>query len=227
MAETEEIDFGDPLILAEFSLSELRSFYHEATRHFGSRLAGLGARSKNASPEDEESDYLAGKMEEVEGFLDLVQNFGLVGVYRTFEMFLRNVVDQQRRAGAISGKTGRHVDKLRKQLKELGVELTKPPFQWQEIKKLQKIRNCIAHNEGWVDKQYVSKLKGCGVPVEEGHRLRLPKGYFLEGLQLVAKTCSLVIEKCREARKPRGHWWTRLAGWLLRGAAKRENNENG
>jgi hypothetical protein len=201
MAEIEEVDLGDPLMLAEFSLSELRSFYHEATKHFGSRLAGFEARFKNTSPEDEESDYLVGRIEEVEGFLDLVQNFGLVGVYRTFEMFLRNVVDQQRRAGVISGGTKRYVDDLKDQLKEIGVEMTQPPFQWQQIRKLQKIRNCIAHNEGWLDGERVSDLRGCGLPVQEGQYLRLPEGYFLEALELVDQTCRLVVDRCAEARK--------------------------
>jgi hypothetical protein len=226
MGDIEEVQFGDPLILAEFSIGELRSLYHEAKNHFDLRLAGLEARSKNVSLEDEESDYLAVWMEDVEGFLDLIEHFGVIGAYRTLEIFLSNVVDQLRKGGFIEGKTERYLDGLKDQLKEIGVDLTRRPFRWQAIKKLQKIRNCIAHNEGWVDKRNVSKLKGCGLSVQEGHCLKLPKGYFLEASQLVYNTCQLVTENCRGARKQRRHWWTRFASWLLRSARKRENNED-
>ena len=201
MGETEEFEFGDPLILAKFSIDELRSFHHVANNHFSLRLAGLEARSEKVSPEDEESDDLAARMEELEGFMDLVEYFGVVGAYRTFEIFLHNVVNQLRNGGFIEGKRERYLHDLKDRFNEIGVKLTQPPFHWQEIKKLQKIRNCIAHNEGWVDKRNVSKVRGCGLPVEEGHRLKLPKGYFLEASQLVDKTCALVIEKCAEASK--------------------------
>ena len=206
MGEIKEVQFGDPLILAEFSIGEIRSFYDEAKDHFGLRLAGLEARSKNVSPEDEESDDLAGQMEEVACLLDLNLHFGVVGVYRTFETFLRNVVDQLRTVGFIEGKTKRYLDALKDQLREVGVDLTQPPFQWQEIDRLRVIRNCLAHGDGWVDSQDVSKLRDYTLPVEEGEGspLRLPSGYFLEASALVASTCKLVIERCAAARRGRG-----------------------
>jgi hypothetical protein len=214
MGEMEEVQFGDPLILAEFSIDELRSFYHKAKDHFGLRLAGLEARSKNVSPGDEESDDLAGRMEEVAGLLDLNEHFGVVGVYRTFETFLRNVIHRHRSEGVIKGKKKRekkgkkesYLDRLRNQLKEIGVEPTEPPFQLGEIEKLHTIRNCLAHGDGWVDSEDVSKLRDYTLPVEdgEGSPLRLPSGYFLEASALVASTCKLVIERCAEARRGRG-----------------------
>ena len=205
MGEIEEVQFGDPLMLAEFSIGELRSFYHEAKGHFGLRLAGLEARSNNVSPEDEESDDLAHRMEEVAGLLDLNEHFGVVGAYRTFEIFLRNVVNQLRDQGVIQGKTKSYLDGLKDQLREVGVDLERPPFQWQEINKLREIRNCIAHS-GWVDSQHVSELRDYTLPVEEGQGspLRLPGGYFLEASALVVSTCRLVVERCAEARTGRG-----------------------
>jgi hypothetical protein len=210
MGEMEEVEFGDPLILARFSIDELTSFYHQAKKHFASRLAGLEARSKSVSREEEESDYLADRMEEVEGLLNLVEYFGVIGAYRTFEIFLGNVVDQLRKEGFVEGSTEPHLGGLKKQLKEFGVDLTQPPFRWEEIKKLQTIRNCIAHSDGWVDSRYVSQLRDYTLPVEEeekkkehGSPLRLPSGYFLEASALVASTCGLVIEKCAEVRRGR------------------------
>ena len=75
LADIEEVHSGDLLWLATFSLGELKGFHNETTKHLGSRLAGLEA-------DDDERHYLAGVME-VKGILDLVQNFGVVGVYRT------------------------------------------------------------------------------------------------------------------------------------------------
>jgi hypothetical protein len=210
MGETEEVEFGDPIILARFSIDELTSFYHEAKNHFSSRLAGLEARSKSVSPEDEDSNYLAGQMEEVACLLDLNEHFGVLGAYRTFETFLRNVVDQLRKEGFIEGSTNRYLDPLKKQLKKFGVDLERPPFQWLEIDKLRNIRNCIAHGGGWVESRYVSQLRDYTLPVEgegeeqqRGSPLRLPGGYFLGASALVASTCELVIEKCAEVRRGR------------------------
>ena len=209
MGEMEEVEFGDPLILARFSIDELTSFYHQAKNHFASRLAGLEARSKGVSREDEESDYLAGRMEEVACLLDLNERFGVLGAYRTFETFLRNVVDQLRKEGFIEGKRESYLNGLKEQLKKFGVDLEQPPFQWLEIDKLRNIRNCIAHGDGWVDRRYVSQLRDYTLPVEEeenrehGSPLRLPSGYFLEASALVASTCGLVIEKCAEVRRGR------------------------
>jgi hypothetical protein len=223
MGEIEEVEFGDPLILAQFSLDELRSFCREAKNHFGSRLAGLEARSKSVSPEDEESDYLADQVEDVQGLLDLAEYFGAIGAYRIFEIFLRSVVDQLRAKGFIEGKTERYLNPLKDQFKKIGVRLTQPPFRWQEIKKLQTIRNCIVHSDGWVDSQDVCKLRDYTLRVDDGGEspLRLPSSYFLEASQLAAETCELVTEKCRGARRQRRHWWTRLSSWLLRSVWKR------
>jgi len=206
MSDIEEVDFDDPVLMARITLSELKRFYDEATKHFDAQFARLEMCAKSTLPEDDdESEYLSVMMEELEGMSDLVQKFGVIGIYRTFEIFLRKAVGRQRMAGAvISGQTARYVDKLKDQLKEIGVELTQPPFQWQEITKLREIRNCIAHNEGWVDKESASILRSYGLPAEEGHCLKLPKGYFLEALELVDKTCELIIEKCGEARKQGG-----------------------
>lgn len=153
MGEIEEVEFGHPLILAQISIHELRTFYHDARGHFGSRVAGLEALAEKTSPEDEESDYLVARMEEVEGFLDLVEYFGVIGAYRTFEIFLREVVNKLRNRGLVEGKTERYLDDLKDQFKEIGVWLVQPPFQWREIRKLQAIRNCIVHNEGLVNKK--------------------------------------------------------------------------
>jgi len=203
VADVEEVELGDPLLLARMTLEELKRFCEEGTKHFDAELARLEMRAKSASPQDDdESDYLANMMEELEGVLDLVQKFGIIGIYRALETFLRTVVNQQREAGVvISDQKALYLDQLKVRLKKIGVELTQPPFQWREVQKLHKIRNCIVHNEGWVDKTDAAILKNYQLSVEEGHCLKLPKGYFLEALKLVDKTCELVTEKCREARR--------------------------
>jgi hypothetical protein len=233
MAEIEEVCFGDPLVLARITLRELKSFYDEGTKHFEAELARLEMRSKNTSREDDESDYLSDMMGELEALLDLLQEFGILGIYRTLEVFLQKVADRlskdgvlistrldrpkdrgkvflrrvasclRRKGEGIPGQTAR-LDQLKDRFKEVGVELTQPPFQWREITKLRKIRNCIAHNEGWVDRKQAPILKSYQLRVEEGNRLKLPKGYFLEALRLVEETCELVTDKRKETREQGG-----------------------
>jgi hypothetical protein len=70
--------------------------------------------------------------------------------------------------------------------------------------KLQKIRNCITHNEGLVDANNAPFLRGVNLSVQEGHRIKLPTDYFQESLKLIGDTCELIIDKCREARKKEG-----------------------
>jgi len=78
-----------------------------------------------------------------------MQEFPIIGVFRSPERFLRLFLNRQRHAGVvISDETARYLDSLKDQYIEIGIELTQPPFDWREIKKLQKIRNCIAHDEG-------------------------------------------------------------------------------
>src|SRR5437879_877754 len=100
MPSIEEVEFGDPLFLARITLSELKRFYEEETKHFEAEVARLQMRAKSPSPQDDdESDYLSDMTEQLEGMLDLVQKFGITGIYGTFERFLRIVVNQQRHAG--------------------------------------------------------------------------------------------------------------------------------
>lgn len=204
--------FGIPLEAVRITLRELKGFYEDGTRQFNAQVARLQMRAKELSPEDyDQTDYLSDLMTELEGMRDLMQEFAIIGVFRSLERFLRLFLNRQRHAGVvISDETARYLDSLKDQYKEIGIELTQPPFDWREIKKLQKIRNCIAHDEGWIDEKRAAELRSCQLSVKKNDWIKLPQGYFFEPLKLVDKTCELVIDKCREAARagkvPRMNW---------------------
>jgi hypothetical protein len=201
--------------LARFSIDELTGFYHEAIKHFGSRLAALEARLKDVSPEDQERDHLEVQGEELADLLNLAECFGVVGAFRTFETFMRNVIHRHRSKGVIKSKKKRkkkgkkegYGELLKNQLEEIGVTPAEPPFQLKEIEKLKAIRDRIAHGIEWVESEHASELEGYieQLKLEDGstwrYLLKVPRGYFLEGSALVASTCKLVSEKSAEARR--------------------------
>jgi hypothetical protein len=85
------------------------------------------------------------------------------------------------------------------QLKSIGVDLKGPPFEWNEITKLRKIRNLIGHEEAWVDKESKKQLASFGLTVKEDDWLKLPDAYFLDAWNLVDRTCQLVVQECLKA----------------------------
>jgi hypothetical protein len=157
-----------------------------------------------SADDDDEMDYLRDVRDQREGIIELNREFAIVGVFRTLERFLRLFLDPRRHPGfAIPAAKGSRLEHLKRQYKAIGVDLTRPPFEWREVKKLQEIRNCIAHDEGWIDADRAAALRSYQFPVKKNDRIKLPKGYFVEAYSLVDRTCQFVIEKCREAAKTR------------------------
>jgi hypothetical protein len=142
-------------VLARITLNELKRFHDEASKHFKMEITELQRRATEIAAEDDDSlDYLSDKNAQLEGLLDLEQEFGILGLFRTLERFLRSVLTRLREIGApVSKKEIQYLDGMVNQLKGIGVDLGASPFEWNEITKLRKIRNLIAHEEAWVDKK--------------------------------------------------------------------------
>ncbi len=185
--------------LARISLRELKRFHDEARRHFNMEIAKLEKRATEmAAADDDTQDYLAEMYAQWEGLLDLKQEFGILGLFRTLERFLGLVLIHLREIGAPVSERVRFSD-MAKQFKKIGVDLKASPFQWSEITKLQKIRNLIAHEEAWVDKETKKELASFGLAVNENDWLKLPDGYFLDAWKLVDRTCQSVVQECLKA----------------------------
>jgi hypothetical protein len=207
MADIEEVGldwrFGIPLEFARITLRELKRFYDEGEKQFATEIAKLEMQAKGVSADDDDQmDYLGDVRDQREGIVELNREFAIVGIFRTFERFLRLFLDPRRHPGfAIPAPKGSRLKDLEGQYKAIGVDLTRLPFEWRDIKKLQEIRNCITHDEGWIDAKRAGALRSYQFPVKENDWIELPEDYFVEAYNLVQRTCRLVIEECRKAAK--------------------------
>jgi len=185
--------------LAKISLIELKRFHDEARRHFKREIAEIEKEVAGIDAVDDEAqDYLSCMYSQWEELFDLKQEFGIFGLFRMLERILRLVLMHLREIGAPVTERVRFKE-MAKQFKSIGVDLRASPFEWEEITKLQKIRNQICHEESWVDRKSKKDLASFGLCAKENDWLRIPDEYFLEASNLVDRTCRLVVQGCLKA----------------------------
>jgi hypothetical protein len=63
-------------------------------------------------------------------------------------------------------------------------------------KRLQEIRNCIVHADGWITDNFVGRLRKVGISVRPDTSLKLPKDYFENAWSLVNTTYRAVYKDC-------------------------------
>lgn len=113
-----------------------------------------------------------------------------------FERFLRSKLQQLKSLGhKVANEKAWRLDDLKTEFAAIGVRLTEPAVDWQEIKKLQAIRNCIAHNDGWIDEESFEKLAPYGFEHRQTF-LALPENYFADTLSLIGRMCRKVTADC-------------------------------
>ena len=135
---------------------------------------------------------------------ELKRHFSIVGLFTVFEMFLRKTLQELYLAGADVPKQQPNLHKIHKMkeiFKAAGVPITEPDHDWNSIKKLQAIRNCITHLDGRPDKKPVQKLKDYNCHVSEGVWMELPARYFEENADLVERICERIVKDCQNAVK--------------------------
>ncbi len=118
-------------------------------------------------------------------------------------MFIRNTLQELYLAGADVPKLNKRwcLDKMKEIFKAAGVPITEPDRDWNSIKKLQAIRNCITHLDGRPDEETVRQLKGYNCHVIKGVWMKLPASYFEESADLVERICECIVEDCQNAVK--------------------------
>ena len=79
------------------------------------------------------------------------------------------------------------------EFRRLGIDFEKRPFAWQRVKALSEIRNCIAHDDGWVTDHREASLRALGIKAKKDSFLSLRKGDFLSALKFVERTCNQVL----------------------------------
>src|ERR1700677_3337082 len=78
------------------------------------------------------------------------------------------------------------------------INMHRRPFNWKALERLQEIRNCIVHADGWITDDFVSRFAKVGMKVKEDTPLKLPANYFEDAWELVDHTYKAVYEQCTE-----------------------------
>ena len=89
-----------------------------------------------------------------------------------------SLVIEQLRAGGATVRTkrkGSKLDQLRKEFRQVEIDLEKPPFSWNALNQMRVLRNCIAHTDGWITEAFAEKLKNVGIGAKEDTPLGPPR----------------------------------------------------
>ena len=193
--------------LARTYISGLRRFYDEGEMHFNIGVKDLGDETDHFKPEEWDSgegDHYIDLHGELEESRELTRDFSIVGLFRVFEKFLRDTLRHLLRTGPDRAKRDPRdqwsLAEMKEIFKEIGVPVTKPDGDWNSIKKLQAIRNCIVHSGGRADKQRTKKLERYKIPVDQS-KMVLPDGYFEKSADLIERVCKRIAKDCGTAVK--------------------------
>jgi len=122
--------------------------------------------------------------------------FGVLSVHAVFDRFLFWVFQDMKSLGIIKGETVSKpwllLDGYKDLFKKAGIILSQPPSNWNDLKKLQALRNVIAHHHGRVLKEHEKKLKPYGCKV--GDPIVITEEYFRSAVRLVEETCSRIVK---------------------------------
>ena len=193
------------LILFRVQIRELSSFYDEGEEHFDFGLDKLRVKIDKLTDVEWElhEDFYIGQRDDLESLRELKRQFAAVGLFNVFESFLRNTLDHLRCSNVPvpkrKPKEQWYLDKMKEVFAKIGVPITEPGRDWNAIKKLQTIRNCITHLGSRPDEEAVQKLKGYNFEVREDVWMELPPGYFDESVDLVQRVGERIVRDCQTA----------------------------
>ena len=188
------------------SIDRLQTIYAEATEHAASELGALDDQMDQLTPEerDEFSDGYLSVFESLDKMRELKERLCIVGLFTTFERFLRQTLQEFSSSAPARSKCihRMHLVEMKKEFSDLGVSITTPDSDWQGIMKLKEVRNCITHSGGHPDEERAKKLRNCKILVDESGMV-LAEGYFEESCGLIKRACERITEACRNALKER------------------------
>jgi hypothetical protein len=193
--------------LREIDLDTIVDFYDHSAGNFQKKIEAI--HKKCASRPDSywkedlgmgttRGELVSEERQQLEHMLEMNGYFGVLGVYSVFERCLHETFDDMKRLKLIKDKQYQKkpfltLDQYKDCFKPVGINLTQPPFGWDDIKKLQALRNAIAHQDGYVVPENLEKLKAYGYKV--GEEVNISEQYFRSAVKLVKESCSLVAEK--------------------------------
>lgn len=185
---------------SEAHLQGLRDFHLDLERHSGEAMAAWERACDGAADDDSARAHeLTEQRHRIEGFLDRWQALGILGLYAFLESYMNLVIEQLRAGGAKIPEPkggGFSLGDLRKHFLKVQIDLEKSPFSWSSLNQMREIRNCIAHADGWVSKEFAERLKKLGLSVKRDTPLGPPETDFERWWRLVSKTRQLIHDEC-------------------------------
>ena len=219
IVETKKIRWRAVVIEALLSRTEhrigrLRDFYNEGEFNFDSRLRDLKDEADRLVPEqwDGLQDHYIDELYDLEELRELKRNFSIVGLFTVFEIFLRRMLtlilvppgvkDRKALLERVQKKRW-NLDDMKKKFREVGLPITEPNTDWNAIKRMNEVRNCITHHAGQPNKEMMLRLKKINFPVNDAEyptrRMKLPPEYFEESAVIVERVCRRIAKEYGKA----------------------------
>ena len=219
IVETKKFRWRAVVIVALLSQTEhrigrLRDFYNEGEFNFDSRLRDLKNKVDRLTPEqwDDLQDHYIDEHDDLEELRELKRNFSIVGLFTVLEIFLRRMLTlilvppgiKDREALLTRVQKERwNLDDMKKKFREVGLPITEPNTDWNAIKTMNAVRNCITHHAGQPNKKMMRQLKKINFPVNDAQyptrRMKLPPEYFEESAVIVERFCRRIAKGYRKA----------------------------
>ncbi len=187
---------------SEFQLQGLQEFHAHLKENSTRAMVAWGRACEGLTDKNSPAaDELAEERDRIESVLDIGQTLSILGLYAFLENYMDLVIEYLRAGGAKFSSPGKRkgeskLEKLRKKFFQVGVDLKKPPFSWESLDQMREIRNCIAHDDGWVSEAVAERLQKLGLSVRKETQLRPPATDFERWYGLVDETCRGIHAEC-------------------------------
>ena len=200
--------FEIPFILFDRMLAGIQLFHDEAEQHFARRGLQIDKKAAEYIPHELANDRGYGhtleddfneQHEDIEGLRQLSREFRLTALYAELEKCMADTFANLCAQNAFQldeeeEEKYRNVDDFKDVFATAGVILTDLSLHWNRVKRLQAMRNCIAHNGGWVTERHSARLKPYGFP--EGNYICLEEKHFTESLDAVQAIARKLLSEC-------------------------------
>ena len=134
--------------------------------------------------------------------LELNEHFSIVGLFTTFEVFLRNTLLTLHWPGPAMLKCIRWMSLagMKKEFAKIGVPIVPPGHEWEAIMGMKEVRNCITHAGSRPEKERAKKLASYKIPIDRS-KMVLSDGYLPKSIDIVAGACNRIANDCQNAQR--------------------------
>ncbi|HUA14784.1 MAG TPA: hypothetical protein VMG31_05765 [Verrucomicrobiae bacterium] len=204
--ETLEAALRARLLMAKIEIEAAVEFYDQTDRYFRKKIdewERKNAAHSAAYWEEDLGGITRGDLESERGLelrdkLRLNSYFGILNIFGSFERLLLRIFQDMKQSKRMKDKWQKRqpyltIDGYKDCLKAIGINLTKSPFKWGEIIKLQAFRNAIAHQNGFVTEENVNRLRAYGYKLDQ--MIEIKETYFRTSVELVNDSSSRLVKE--------------------------------